>query len=142
MLENELHGCTGFQQDYKLVKAGQLTTQSDAVHEEHVYGGLVAYERLKKVVLYAGGAVTFWGQCDRSFGLPALAEAASQPRRNESLRLKGVEASLRDLVRVHAVICVEKFWTQLGERREIYSLVRVLDLSCVQYVIEDRREPS
>jgi hypothetical protein len=59
MLENELHGCTGFQQDYKLVKAGQLTTQSDAVHEEHVYGGLVAYERLKKVVLYAGGAVTF-----------------------------------------------------------------------------------
>jgi hypothetical protein len=79
MLENELHGCSRFQQDYKLVKAGQMTTQSDAVHEEHVYDGLVPYERLQEIVVYAGGAVIFRGQCDGSFGLPAIAEAARPP---------------------------------------------------------------
>src|SRR5258708_1227789 len=59
MFENKLHAWTRLQQNCKLVKAGQLTTQSDAVHEEHVYGGLVLYERLQKVVLYAwaGGHV-------------------------------------------------------------------------------------
>jgi hypothetical protein len=53
MFENKLHAWTRLQQNCKLVKAGQLTTQPDAVHEEHVYGGLVLYERLQKVVLYA-----------------------------------------------------------------------------------------
>jgi hypothetical protein len=53
MFENKLHAWTRLQQNCKLVKAGQLTTQSDAVHEEYVYGGLVLYERLQKVVLYA-----------------------------------------------------------------------------------------
>jgi len=59
MFENKLHTCAGLQQNCKLVKGGQLTTQSDAVHEEYVYGGLVPYERLQKVVLYAGRAVMF-----------------------------------------------------------------------------------
>jgi hypothetical protein len=59
MFEYELHGWTRLQQNCELVKGGQLTTQSDAVHEEHVYGGLVPYERLQKVVLYAGRAVMF-----------------------------------------------------------------------------------
>ena len=53
MFENKLHAWARLQQNCKLVKAGQLTTQSDAVHEEHVYGGLVLYERLQKIVLYA-----------------------------------------------------------------------------------------
>ena len=53
MFENKLHAWTRLQQNCKLVKAGQLTTQPDAVHEEHVYGGLVLYERLQKIVLYA-----------------------------------------------------------------------------------------
>jgi hypothetical protein len=59
MFEYELHGWTRLQQNGKLVKGGQLTTQSDAVHEEHIYGGRVPYERLQKVVLYAGRAVMF-----------------------------------------------------------------------------------
>ena len=53
MFENKLHAWTRLQENGKLVKAGQLTAQSDAVHEEHVYGGLVLHERLQKVVLYA-----------------------------------------------------------------------------------------
>jgi hypothetical protein len=59
MFENKLHTCARLQQNYKLVKGGQLTAQSDAVHEEHVYGGLVPYERLQKVILYAGRGVMF-----------------------------------------------------------------------------------
>src|ERR1700680_2414609 len=53
MFENKLHAWTRLQQNCKLVKAGQLTTQSDAVHKKYVYGGVVVYERLQKVVLYA-----------------------------------------------------------------------------------------
>ncbi|BCZ81791.1 hypothetical protein PTKU64_54660 [Paraburkholderia terrae] len=59
MFENKLHACARLQQNYKLVKGGQLTAQSDAVHEEHVDGGLVPYERLQKVILYAGRGVMF-----------------------------------------------------------------------------------
>jgi len=46
MFENKLRTWTRVQQNCKLVKAGQLTAQSDAVHEEHVYGGLFFDKRL------------------------------------------------------------------------------------------------
>ena len=67
MFENKLHTCARLQQNYKLVKGGQLTTQSDAVHEEHIYGGLIPYERLQKIVLYVSGCGHVRGQSDRSF---------------------------------------------------------------------------
>ena len=54
MLEDQLHCWTRLQQNYKRVKAGQLTTQSDAVHEEQVYGGVVVYERLQIILVRLG----------------------------------------------------------------------------------------
>jgi hypothetical protein len=67
MFENKLNTWTRRQQNYKLVKGGQLTAQSDAVHEEHVYSGLVIHEHLQKVVLYAWACGHVRGQSDRSF---------------------------------------------------------------------------
>jgi hypothetical protein len=55
MFENNLHVWTRLQQNFKLVKAGQLATQSDVTHEEHVCGGLVLYERMQNVLFYAWG---------------------------------------------------------------------------------------
>src|ERR1700758_353892 len=58
------------------------------------------------------------------------------------LRLKRVEASLRSLTRVLAVIRVEQRCAQLRECREMHSLARVFELSRVQDVVEDRSEPA
>ena len=52
MFENKLRTCVSLQQNCILVKGGQLLAQSDAVREEHVYGGLVVHEHLQKIVLY------------------------------------------------------------------------------------------
>ncbi|MGF6634085.1 hypothetical protein OKW39_001236 [Paraburkholderia sp. MM6662-R1] len=67
MFENRLHAWARLQQNCKLVKAGQLATQSDTVHEEHAYGGLVLCERLQKIVLYAWRYGRILGQSDRFF---------------------------------------------------------------------------
>jgi hypothetical protein len=43
---------------------------------------------------------------------------------------------------MHTVVSVEKLRAELREVREFHGLVRVLDLSSVEYVIEDRREAA
>ncbi len=59
MFENKLHTCPRLQQNYKLVKGGQLPVQSDAAHEEHAYSGLVIHERLQKSSCTLGRGVMF-----------------------------------------------------------------------------------
>jgi hypothetical protein len=89
MFENKLHVGTRLQQNCKLVKAGQLTTQSDAAYEEHVYGGLVVHEHLQKIVLYA------WEHFSPVPG-PAFAE-----KQRCGIQMNG-SAAMTDTAMVHA----------------------------------------
>jgi hypothetical protein len=89
MFENKLHTWTRLQQNCKLVKGGQLTVQSDAVYEEHVYRGLVVYEHPQKNVLYGRGCGHVRGPSDRSF------DCTGDTWNRQSIQMKCVTAALR-----------------------------------------------
>jgi hypothetical protein len=58
------------------------------------------------------------------------------------LRLSCIEARLCRLIRVLTLIRLEQVRAELRQCGKMYSLVRMLDLTCVQQVVENRSETA
>lgn len=72
----------------------------------------------------------------------SINERTLQPGRLALLRLDCVKARLRRLIRVLTLIRVEQVRAELRQCSKVHSLVRMLYLSCVQQVVEDRSETA
>lgn len=82
------------------------------------------------------------GEISTSADSVSIDERTLQPGRPALLRLSCIEARLRRLIRVLTLIRLEQVRAELRQCGKMYSLVRMLDLTCVQQVVENRRETA